>query len=313
MIPQPVVRLYKVADAYIIQFAKTLRGFFMHDQAVFVARDPSFDTPYESDWLNAIDAAEAQDDDETMDDRLTEFTADVEAEMKACRITFQDAKPFIKKAFPNKPGRWNEFGFDNYDTVRQSQPLMIQFMARFHAAATRYSAELLAVNFTQTMIDEIAIRRKELNIANDAQEDFKGQMRGATEQRVITLNAMYGFCTTVCETGKLVMRDSYAGYQRYLLPASDEAPGVMALVGQTASTDASGELVRLDRVTVTILELGLSTTTDSNGNYGFGRIPAGTYTLRFSKEGFADHDMAGVVVTSPKKPATASATLTPTP
>jgi hypothetical protein len=311
MLPEPIKRLYTVADAYIIQFAKTLRGVFINDQATFVARDPSFNTPYETDWLNAINAAEAQDSDETVDDQLTQLTAVVDAEMELCRILFQDAKPFIRKAFPNMPGRWNEFGFDDYDAARKNQPFMLEFMSNFHKAATRYAPPLLAVNVTQAMIDEIETRRAALNTANDTQENFKKMMQGLTEQRIITLNAMYGYCTNVCETGKLVMRTSYAGYQRYLLPASDEPSGVMALLGKASAVDATGVAVGAEGVTVTVQELGLSTTTDSNGNYGFGPLPAGTYTLQYSKAGFIDQALSEVVVTGPDSAATVNVTMVP--
>ncbi len=311
MIPTPVARLYKVADAYIIQYAKTLRGFFMADQAAFVARDPSFDTPYETNWLNAINAAEAQDDNETMNDRLTQHTADVEAEMELCRITFQDAKPFIKKAFPDRPAVWNEFGFDDYDAVRKSQPLMLELMGKFHRAATSQAPTLIAANFTQAMIDAIETRRVALNTANDRQEHFKGMMQSATEQRIRVLNRMYGYCTTVCETGKLVMRNSYAGYQRYLLPASEEPAGGLALMGKTTSRSASGELVLEQGVSVTVQELGLSTTSDSNGIFGFGPLPAGTYTLLFSKAGFLDQTIPSVALTGAESTVTVNATMVP--
>ncbi|MCF8257851.1 MAG: carboxypeptidase-like regulatory domain-containing protein [Flavobacteriales bacterium] len=314
MSANPIVRLYKVADAYIIEFAKTLRGLFITDQAAFVARDLSFASPYENTWLAAIDAAEAQPSDQGVEAELTQLTADVDAQMELCRNTFQDAKPFIKKAFPDMPGRWNQFGFADYDRVRKNQAFMIQFMDDLHAAAVRYAPELNAANFTPAMVAELETRKSALDTANDAQEQFKKMMLNATEQRVIALNTMYGFCTTVCETGKLVMRNSYAGYQRYLLPASDEAPNVMALLGRVTTMDMPpNPAVGIEGVTVTIVQLGLDTTTDSNGNYGFGPIPAGTYNLRFSKAGFMGNDVAGVVVVGPESPVTVNATLMPMP
>lgn len=284
MLPEPIIRLYKVADAYIIQFAKTLRGLFIEDQSAFVARDPSFDTPYETDWLNAIDAAEAQPSNETLEDQLEQLTADVEAEMELCRITFQDAKPFIKKAFPDKPARWKELGFDDYDAARKNQVLMVQFMKNFHAGAQRYTLELQARNFTAVMIDEIAIRQTALNTANQAQEQFKKQMQGATEQRIITLNAMYSYCTNVCETGKLVMRNSHAGYQRYLLPPSDEPVGTLVLSGTITqignAVPAGNPSTPIEGAVTELLPHGLQSQTDSNGKFGYGTAPAGPATLQ---------------------------------
>jgi len=314
MLPEHISRDYKVADPYIIQYAKNLRSVFILDQAAFVARDASFAVPYQVAWQLAIDDAENQMDDETMSDQLMQLTAAVEVEMDLCRTAFQDAKPFIKKAFPDLPSRWNELGFDNYDAARKNQVLLLEVMRIMHAGAERYALALIAANFTQPMIDALATRALALENANSAQELFKKQMQGATEQRVISLNAMYKICTTVCETGKRVMINSYAGYQRYLLPASDEARDVMALIGKvTATAVPPSPAAGIEDVTVNVEELSLSTTTDSNGNYGFGPIPAGTYTVRFSKVGFADVVETNVVVTGPESPVTVNATLIPMP
>lgn len=176
MFSQPVTRLYKVGDAYIIQYSKTLRGFFITDQTAFVTRDPSFDTPYETDWLNAI------------------------------------------------------------------------------------------------------------NTANNAQEQFKGQMRGATEVRITTFNIMYGFCTNVCETGKLIMRNSYAGYQRYLLPPSDEPATTLVLSGivtrMGGPVPGGGPSEPIEGALTQLIPQGLQSQTDSNGKFGFGSAPAGPTMLQ---------------------------------
>jgi hypothetical protein len=224
--------------------------------------------------------------------------------MDLCRITFQDAKPFIKKAFPNQPGKWNELGFDTYDRSRQSQPLMLQFMARFHGVAVRNSAALIAANFTQAMIDAIEIRRAALNTANNAQEQFKGGMQGATEQRIITLNAMYSYCTNVCETGKLVMRNSHAGYQRYLLPPSDEPAGTLVLSGTVTqmgnAVPAGNPSTPIEGAVTELLPHGLQSQTDSNGKFGYGTAPAGPATLRITHPLYMQQNIP--VIIDPENP-----------
>ena len=165
MTPEPLVRLYKVADAYMIEFAKVLRLFFIDDQAQFETEDSNFATPFETNWLNTITAAEAHPTDEQRRDQLEQLTVTVKAEMTECRNTFQAAKRYIEKAFPNNSEVWNEFGYDDYDEVDRNQPAMIEFMKRFHTTAVKYSAQLTApaVNFTAARIAEIETRRAALD------------------------------------------------------------------------------------------------------------------------------------------------------
>lgn len=56
--------------------------------------------------------------------------------------------------------------------------------------------------------------------------------------------------------------------------------------------------VPLGGVRVTVVEALLTTTTTAEGNFVFERVPPGSYTLNFSKEGFEREVVTGVVVTS---------------
>jgi hypothetical protein len=320
MSAEQVTRPYVVSDAFALQYAKTLRGLFIADQAAFVNRDPSFGNPYEMDWDAAITDAENQPSDNTIEYQLAQKTDDVEEQMELCRNNFQDAKPFIKKAFPNKPATWEEFGFEDYDKVRKDQAEMVQFMKNFHSAAVKYSGQLIAVNFTQVMIDEIETRRAALNNTNNIQEQFKKERLSITETRITKLKAMWNFCQTVCETGKLIFRNQYAKYQQYLLPASDESTpmivkGKVTQGGGTSPIPGTGTpATPVEDVNISVMELpGLTTQSDSNGNYGFGNIPAGTYTFNFNKAGYMPQSMPGVVITDIDHPVTLNVVMTPMP
>ena len=316
MSAEQVKRPYDVFDAYALQSGKTLRGLFIADQATFLARDPSFGNPYEMNWDAAITDAENQPSDNTIEDQLAQKTDDVEEQMELCRNNFQDAKPFIKKAFPNKPATWNEFGFEDYNTVRKDQAEMLQFMKNFHSTAVKYSAQLIAVNFTQVMIDEIETRRAALNTTNNIQEQFKKERLSITETRVTKLKTAWNFCQTVCETGKLIFRNQYAKYQQYLLPASDETTPMIlkGKVTQPAIGGGATPPTPVEDVNISVMGLpGLITQSDSNGNYGFGNIPAGTYNINFNKPGYMPQSIPGVVITDIDHPVTLNVVMMPMP
>lgn len=298
---EPLKRIYSIADAYMLEFAKTLRLFFIEDQAAFVAEDSNFATPFETDWQTVIDTAEAEPSAEQRIDQMTTLTQTVLGEMTLSRECFQDSKRYIKKAFPNNVTIWNEFGFNDYNEVGEKQPEMIQFMKRFHTTAVKYTAELTApaVNFTLLRIADIETRRAALDAANNVQEKFKKDIPTFTQQRVKKMMAVWDICTDVGGVGKSLFRNDYAKYQHYLLPASDETEAfILKGVVKEVASGANPTPPVIEDATVTVQELSVSTQSDSNGKYGFGILPAGTYTLVVSKVGYVTQNIPGIVITT---------------
>ena len=314
--PEALTRIYKVSDNFMLQHAKTLRLNFIEDQPTFVTRDPDFNNPYEMNWLAAIVTAESHPTDEQVDDMMTEKTNEVETAMVNCRNKWMDTKPFVKKAFPDNDAVQNKFGFNDYQNIDHSHSGMQKFFRLLHGAATEYAAQLIAKNYTQVMIDEIETLRAALETADTAQEKFKTDIPVFTRDRSQKYNAVYKISQTVCETGKLIFRNDYAKYQKYLLPASDETTPMIlkGKVTQPAIGGGASQPTPVAGVTVSIMELPLlNTQTDSNGNYGFGSIPAGTYSINFNKVGYMPQSMPGVVITDINNPVTVNVVMTPMP
>ncbi|MEP7170251.1 MAG: carboxypeptidase-like regulatory domain-containing protein [Bacteroidota bacterium] len=222
-----------------------------------------------------------------------QLTNKVLDEMQKSRDYYQDAKPFIVKAFPNSLAVQNEFGFNDYKLAQKGQDSMTKFMAKFHKIATKYDAELIAKNYTQIMIDEILVRHDKLKEADITQELFIKNRPVKTADRITKLNKAWNGETIVCAAGKRIYKDNYAKYQRYLLPPGEEAVEILSVTGKiTNSATAAAEA----GVEVGIEALGVSVISDSEGNYEIGGLPAGTYTLVFSKASLQDKTIANVVV-----------------
>ncbi|MEO5572043.1 MAG: carboxypeptidase-like regulatory domain-containing protein [Bacteroidia bacterium] len=267
---------YGVSDAEMFESSKTKRGFFITDKADFIAFDADFADPYAADWLTLITGAEDIDSDETLDDELVQLTNAVEDEMENCRDKFQDSKYFIEKTFPNDPGKWNEFGYDNYEDSRRVQIKMIQFMKTFHKRAEKYKLQLIAKNYTQLMIDEIEARRKALDDANQAQEDYKGELGTETRDRYTKNNELWNVAVKVCAAGKRIYKNDYEKFQCYLLPPGEESPEAISITGLITDSVSGNPLQG------THLELvppGVGTDTAANGRYSFGALPDGDYVV----------------------------------
>ncbi|MFM1874552.1 MAG: hypothetical protein RL266_289 [Bacteroidota bacterium] len=289
-----IVRKFKVSDLNMLEHSKTMLQHFLDEQATFTAFDADFASPFETDWESAISSAKLMPTDETIKDQLQQHTAKVDEVMEKCRFKFQQSKYFIEKAFPSSPATRNEFGFDDYDTMRKSQVGMIQFMRTFFATATKYAAELAAAGYDAAAVADIDALTTELEKANDEQEKFKGTRSVTAEDRVNRLNKAWDVMVQVSKAGKTIFFAEPAKYQLFLLPASSETGEDISIAGTVTEAPDTP----LENVTVSVDELGVDTTTDSNGNYVFGNLPAGTYTLTFSKEGYQPLTIAGVAVTS---------------
>lgn len=279
--PNQLTRDFSISDDAMLQDGRITHAQFVLDEADFIGLDDDFKPPFAANWLTAIEDASKAPKDEQIVDVQTGLTATVDACLDACRSHFQGAKYYIEKAFASKVWVLNEFGYDNYDEVRQVPEKMITFMDVFSTTANKYKTELIAAKYTQAKIDEIATKRLALIDAKKAQELGKNSRLSATQNRVLLLNTAWGFRTKVAKAAKVIFADNYAKYKIYLLPASEEAATTYSVKGQVTDKAIDKPLadVQITNGTETV-------TTDSNGKYGFAKLENGTYTLTFTLAGY---------------------------
>ena len=269
-----------------------MRAHFIDEQAAFAGFDADFANPFDTDWESVVSTAKLMPTDETVKDQLQQLTAAVEEAMEKGRIKFQSSKYFIEKAFPNSPAIQDEFGFDDYDKARRTQLGTLQFMRTFFATATKYAAELAAVGYDAAAVAEIDALTIDLDKANNAQEKFKGTRSLTAEDRVKAMNKAWNIMLQVSKAGKVIFMNDPAKYQFFLLPASSESGEDISITGTVTGTDDAP----LEDALVTIDELSIEANTDSNGNYVFGNLPTGTYTLSFSATGYQPQSILDVSV-----------------
>jgi hypothetical protein len=291
--PEPIKRDFSLPDDEMIQDARTKHASFTEDKADFIAFDPDFADPFADNFETEIDEAEAMPDDETILDQQQQLTNAVEEEMQKCRDKYQDSKPFIVKAFPTDTAVQNEFGFNDYKKAQHSQSLFVKFMLKFHSVAEKYKVKLIAENYTQAKIDEILTRYTALKDADIAQELFIKSRPTKTQERIKKYNTAWQTEKVICNAGKRIYKNDYAKYQRYLLPPGEETPEALSIKGTVtnAATSAPEEAVSVE-----IIASGILVSTNGQGIYGIGGLPAGTYELKFSKPGLQDVIKSNVVV-----------------
>ena len=222
--PEETKRVYAMSDAEALSLEKTIRSCFLQDQADFAAFDARFSTPYETDFLNDITAAEEEAADNNILTQQSGLTAEVEKWIEASKKSFQSSKYFIEQAFPSNTAVHKEFGYGDYEKARKSQVKMIQFMKQFHKTAVKYSTQLIAKGYAQAKIDEIDSIKTALDEANLKQEAFKKDRTVFTQERVGKMNTAWKRMQDVCNAAKNIYAENYAKYSRYITSESAGTP-----------------------------------------------------------------------------------------
>ena len=280
------VRFYKIADAKMLQFARTYLALFITDQAGFKATNPDFSDPFPTAWQAAIELAYSTPTDEVVVDVQSEQTKVVLDIMEQCRKKYRQVSYYAGDAFDEDKTILNEFGQDDYENIRTSQAGMVVFMGTLFETTTKYFAELKAKGFTAAMRDEIPLLQKSLS-DSDVQQELQKKQRGTTAAtRVSRMNDVWKFCQKVNRASKLVFDGDIAKLHQYLLPGSENKQQDLALTG-TISAQATG--LPIEGATATLQGTGLSAISDEFGVYAFTQqIPDGAYTLKITAAGFQD-------------------------
>lgn len=296
--PEEIKRLYRITDTSMLQDSQTTAQLFQTDLALFTAYDPTLTAAFHTAWLSAITTAQAVITDEQYRDQITVKTQTVKDQMKLCSNKYNEVKYFVLKAFPGNIAIQNEFGLDNYDSARQSDIKLQEFMQTMHAAAVKYTAELTnpLVGYTAAKIAQIQTLGDSLDTKNIDQEVFIKNQGTTTQDRVIKMNAVWASRTLVAAAAKIVFLNNFAKYQQYLLPPSEAAASDLGLTG-TVTEQATGQ--PLVGAQAKIVQLNVTELTDEFGKYGFAdNLAAGTYTLEISAAGYQTFSTQVTIISS---------------
>ncbi len=211
-------RLFRDSDSDMLaQIMGSLQSFKKH-LSDFTAYDPLFNLSYYNAWKDALDNLTPyykQDENNVFVENL--LLNDADAVLARCRLKYRDVKYFAGKAFPDNKEALKEFGEVNYNKVRGSRLRMVQFMETLHGVATKYKVQLIAQNYTQTAIDEIATLATELRNANQTQQLKKQERPTETRKRIEALNLFYSYGQKVWEAAQEVFRDNEIYRNQFML------------------------------------------------------------------------------------------------
>lgn len=208
---EEIIRTYKGTDAFMLESADTMQASFVLDQAEFEAFDTQLTVGFGTDWKNAIDAAYAEEGDNTVKAQIEAETVAVQTAMQKCRDAYTDIIYFAGKAFGDNSPRLKEFGRGSaYRSAYNNQPKLVEFMDELVEVTARYNTELTNAGCSAPVLAMPATALAELRSLNVNQnQSIKGRPT-ITAERVSKLNAAYEFMRTVTEAAKRVYRTNPA-------------------------------------------------------------------------------------------------------
>jgi len=268
-----------MSDANMLQIAYYIYDCLVHDLVDFTAFAAKFTQLFADAFLAAIQTAQNAPQDNQIIDILAQKTEAVNIAVDDYRTLIKKMCFFLEEAFKDKLHILNEFGFNDYQGARSSQTEMQRFMLVLINAAAKYTAELIAAGFDQTMIDNIQANYDKLLAADRDQEYYKGERQAITQDRIIKMNSAWDYVLNVCKAGKIIYIDNPAKYKQYLLYENQSGSGSDIHTGNVPPAQ-----------TAIILTEGITPTTV------FGLENTGPTTLKFCLEDDENPCSSGVSV-----------------
>lgn len=215
-----ILRIYrKISDSVMLRDAETMSSLFETDQPQFLNEDASFDNAFKSDWDAKIDIARHTPDDNAINNDIEFAKTDLKKAWDVCKLHFQDAKYFIRKAFPDNAMQ-NKFGFGDYRAMSRNPNKVLLFMDLFYQTADENKVALIAKGYTQAKIDEIETLTQSFRNATRALQNVKKDRFENTHNRITKMNNVWKILQQVNSASKIVFKNNWAKIKQYEMPHS---------------------------------------------------------------------------------------------
>jgi hypothetical protein len=208
--PKDRERDFSMEDTLLIQKSETLHTHFLNYLAQFSAFDPDLNAAYAGNWLSSINECEGTETDETVMDQLQHHSEELDQAKKEGFIAASELEHYVKKAFPNKKRKAEEFGFTERKKARATQLNQYMWLIVMKKIAEDYSAELAAVGMPATLLTNLSTKTQTILEKETQQEYFKHLRIRYSSQRIEKLNKLYTFCSNVNKAAQIVFSNEPA-------------------------------------------------------------------------------------------------------
>lgn len=211
-------REYNIPDAELLEHAETIVVTLPFDMPAFTAFDSTLTAEYIPQLQVAIDDVKGFPTDDVVIDEMAEQTLLVDDAFNSCYDTYKTIAYFVRRAFPENEAIRNQFGLNDIERARKSQPQMVIFMESLARTAAKYQDQLIEAGCKLELITGLPQKAEALSQANIAQEKFKNDRAINTQARVLMLNHVYRLLQPLHDAAAIIYRYDPARYAIYTMP-----------------------------------------------------------------------------------------------
>lgn len=234
-------RIYNISDPDAIEFSRTTVGNLTNYLADFTAVDATLNQKFVDKLTALIDKAEKTLSDEVITDRQVQLTNALNKKMDECKAHYRLISYFAKNAFEENPAIRNEFGENDYSSIKYSHQKMIIFMQTLITITKKYKTELIKAGASQEQLDKTTTLHNELSKANHNQELFMANRPVLTSERIDNLNQIWKLISRVSDLSKIIYADDFAKLKLFLLPQRSASQKDSSIIIEAQSTQIAIE------------------------------------------------------------------------
>ena len=217
-------RAYNISDAVLLEHSETVVATLPSDMPEFTAFDPTITAEYIPELQGAIADAKEFPTDDVLIDEMAEHTLRVEQIFNECYEDYKTIAYFARKAFADNPAIRNQFGINDIEKARKSQPKMVVFMESLAKTAAKYGEQLTEAGCKEELITSLPEKAAILDAANIEQEKFKNDRAINTQDRVRAFNQVYRLLQPLHNAAEFIYRDDPVRYSIYTMPQPGTPP-----------------------------------------------------------------------------------------
>lgn len=213
-----LLRSYAMSDNDMFNESKTKVKLAKEDYSILQKIEPNL-TLVMLDKLDS-DIDDCMDDYSSLESKATisVTTGKVNDLMDQCKGDLQVFYFHVHHAFPDTSVPAIELGERGVDEARKSPEKMIRQISLITSVHNKPEyKEKLNARLPANFIQNLSLRKVELNKAMVEQSVAKTSQPAQTEERIAKYNAVWDFTRNISEIGKIAFRDSYAKLQQYKL------------------------------------------------------------------------------------------------
>ena len=211
-------KLFKISNARLLEHAGVTLEALSTDLADFTTFDPDLNAEKVTTLTDLYQTALQEGGDDVALGKLGEKTQAIIREMNQCDKAMKSLRYWVDKAFANDPAGRKRFGLTSYWKVHNNQPELIAYLSSLNTVVTELRPTLEAANTPAALLDSVATLAANLEAANNAQENTKGQRGTATQERRTRMNTIYTICQQFSRAAEFIYDDNPAKREQYRVP-----------------------------------------------------------------------------------------------